>query len=150
VFAYRKITQTEWNKFYERYIELDLMSDSVGQLKEHISTFESALELMGCTANEDKLQDEVADVLAQFKSTGIKFSMITGDKTETAINIAKSCALVNNDSIKLYLIETSDLANLRDYKESIDALGKNSVFCITGDRFKDVLMKGGEVEEWFS
>jgi len=76
------------------------MSECIEQLKDHVSAFESNLDLMGCTANEDKLQDDVADVLAQFKRTGIKFSMITGDKTETAINIAKSCSLVNPESIK--------------------------------------------------
>jgi len=77
------------------------MSDQVEQLRIHVSKFESNLLLVGCTANEDKLQDEVADVLAQFRRNGIKFSMITGDKTETAVNIAKSCSLVSHTSIKL-------------------------------------------------
>ena len=57
---------------------------------------ESNLELIGVTAIEDKLQDEVPESIAKMISAGVKVWMITGDKQETAINIAVSCRLFND------------------------------------------------------
>lgn len=52
--------------------------------------------LVGSTAIEDKLQENVKDTIEAFKETGIKFWVLTGDKVETAINIGYSCGLLNN------------------------------------------------------
>lgn len=57
---------------------------------------ESQLELLGVTAIEDKLQDEVPESIAKMISAGVKVWMITGDKQETATNIAVSCRLFND------------------------------------------------------
>jgi magnesium-transporting ATPase (P-type) len=57
---------------------------------------ESNLEIIGVTAIEDKLQDEVPESIAKMISAGVKVWMITGDKQETAINIAVSCRLFND------------------------------------------------------
>ncbi len=48
-------------------------------------------ELIGSTAIEDKLQDEVGRTIADIKSAGIQVWVLTGDKVETAINIGYSC-----------------------------------------------------------
>jgi len=97
------------------------------------------LELLGCTANEDKLQDEVAVVLAQFRLNHVKISMITGDKTETAINIAKSCGIVSHESIKLFLVDKNDATKLNDYRDIVEQHGYKCLFCISGDCFKYVM-----------
>jgi P-type E1-E2 ATPase len=55
---------------------------------------ENELELIGATAIEDKLQDEVADTIKFIKRAGIKLWVLTGDKIETAINIGYSCSLL--------------------------------------------------------
>ena len=52
-------------------------------------------DLIGTTAIEDKLQDEVGDTLEFIKAAGIKVWVLTGDKVETAINIGFSCKLLN-------------------------------------------------------
>lgn len=57
---------------------------------------EGNLELVGVTAIEDKLQDDVPKSIATMLDAGIKVWMITGDKQETAINIAVSCKLFTN------------------------------------------------------
>ena len=43
---------------------------------------------------EDRLQDNVPTVLANFIKAKIKVWVLTGDKLETAENIAKSCNLI--------------------------------------------------------
>ena len=68
---------------------------------------ELTFELVGATAIEDRLQDEVGDTIASIKEAGIKFWMLTGDKVDTAINIGFSCQLVNTQTNILRLEETS-------------------------------------------
>jgi len=51
--------------------------------------------LIGSTAIEDKLQDEVADTISFMKDAGIKVWVLTGDKVETAINIGVSAGLLD-------------------------------------------------------
>lgn len=60
--------------------------------------------LLGATAIEDKLQDDVDKAIMALKKGGIKVWVLTGDKTETAINIGFSCQLLN-DQMELYIID---------------------------------------------
>ena len=53
--------------------------------------------LVGATAIEDKLQEEVPQTITALKSAGIKVWVLTGDKVETAINIGYSCNLLSDD-----------------------------------------------------
>ena len=48
--------------------------------------------------SEDKLQENVPSVIASLRAAGIIVWVLTGDKQETAINIAYSCKLFNEDS----------------------------------------------------
>ena len=57
--------------------------------------------LIGATAIEDKLQDDVGGTIAFLKKAGIKVWVLTGDKIETAINIGFSCNLLNKDLERL-------------------------------------------------
>jgi len=49
---------------------------------------EKDLVLVGCTAIEDKLQEGVPTCIETLSAAGIKIWVLTGDKMETAINIA--------------------------------------------------------------
>ena len=49
---------------------------------------EKDLILIGCTAIEDKLQEGVPACIQILSKAGIKIWVLTGDKMETAINIA--------------------------------------------------------------
>ena len=57
---------------------------------------EVGLELIGSTAIEDRLQENVADTIQFMKATGIKVWVLTGDKVETAINIGVSAGLLDS------------------------------------------------------
>jgi len=59
------------------------------------------MELIGGTAVEDKLQDEVAETIIMMKKAGIKFFILTGDKKQTAVSIGRSCGLIE-PSAKLF------------------------------------------------
>ena len=68
---------------------------------------EVGLELIGSTAIEDRLQDEVADTIRFMKRTGIKVWVLTGDKVETAINIGFSAGLLESNMVQ-YLVDGTD------------------------------------------
>jgi phospholipid-transporting ATPase len=55
------------------------------------------MELIGSTAIEDRLQENVADTINFMKDVGIKVWVLTGDKIETAINIGYSAGLLSDE-----------------------------------------------------
>jgi len=67
------------------------------KLEEVADRIEQDLTLLGGTAIEDRLQDGVPDTISLLADAGVKLWVLTGDKVETAINIAFSCNLLNND-----------------------------------------------------
>ena len=94
-----------WNdRFQEAMASIVGKDEKVEQVQSEI---ESGMTLVGSTAIEDKLQEEVKETIEAFKETGIKVWVLTGDKVETAINIGYSCGLLNN-SMKQYVINTVD------------------------------------------
>lgn len=56
--------------------------------------FERGIVLLGATAVEDRLQDNVPETIKDLQDAGIKIWMLTGDKLETAENIGYSCKLL--------------------------------------------------------
>jgi phospholipid-transporting ATPase len=74
-------------------------------LEEIDGVIEKDLDLIGSTAIEDKLQDEVADTIQYMKNIGIKVWVLTGDKVETAINIGVSAGLLDFN-MKFNMVET--------------------------------------------
>jgi P-type E1-E2 ATPase len=79
------------------------------QMEAVADRLERDFELVGCTAIEDKLQDEVDQAIFAMKKAGIKVWVLTGDKIETAINIGFSCKLLN-DKMEIYIINGSSKA----------------------------------------
>lgn len=64
------------------------------KVAEAAALIECELEVVGVTAIEDKLQDDVPNCIADLGKAGIKVWVLTGDKEETAINIGYSCRLL--------------------------------------------------------
>nr|CCA16560.1 phospholipidtransporting ATPase putative [Albugo laibachii Nc14] len=69
-------------------------ANAIDRLMESI---EKDLILLGATAIEDKLQANVGPTISNLLRASIKIWMLTGDKEETAINIAYACQLVDNE-----------------------------------------------------
>ncbi|GFO46882.1 phospholipid-transporting ATPase [Plakobranchus ocellatus] len=97
---------------------------------------EKDLELLGATGIEDKLQEGVPSTIANLRQAGIKVWVLTGDKQETAIQIANSCQLFSPDQTILTinassLEETREaldnaLAQLREDQKQLDLLADSS------------------------
>ena len=76
------------------------------KVEEVADRMERGFELLGSTAIEDKLQEDVDKAIFSMKSAGIKVWVLTGDKIKTAINIGFSCKLLN-EKMELYLIDAT-------------------------------------------
>ncbi len=53
--------------------------------------------MLGVTAVDDLLQEDVAPCVNDFQDAGIKVWMLTGDKGETASHIGKNCGFYSDD-----------------------------------------------------
>jgi len=76
-----------------------------------MDTLERDLELVGTTAIEDKLQDGVPETIQLLSAAGIKIWVLTGDKQETAVNIACACRLLNDD-MGLFTFDAANEGNI--------------------------------------
>ena len=74
------------------------------QVNKVAELIEWELVLIGSTAIEDKLQDNVAEVISDIREAGIKFWVLTGDKIETAINIGYSCCVLDNE-MEIFVVD---------------------------------------------
>lgn len=59
----------------------------------------------GATGIEDRLQEGVPDTIAALREAGIQLWVLTGDKQETAVNIAYACRLLDQTDT-VYSINT--------------------------------------------
>ena len=69
------------------------------------SELEQEFELIGSTAIEDKLQENVGETIFDIRRAGIQVWVLTGDKVETAINIGLSCKLLDQEMNQFILQE---------------------------------------------
>ncbi|KAJ2758305.1 phospholipid transporting ATPase, partial [Coemansia nantahalensis] len=111
--GYRILEEAEyaaWKVDYDR--AASSLGDRDAEVEAVCDRIEQQLQLIGGTAIEDKLQDGVPATIAQLALAGIKLWVLTGDKTETAINIGYSCNLLNSD-MQLVVVKADDAESTR-------------------------------------
>ena len=107
--ATRTLSAKEYASWNETYVaasqSLDRREEKIDACAEEI---ERELFLLGATAIEDKLQDDVPWTISQMMRAGIAVWVLTGDKQDTAINIGQACSLVRDD-MELVVVNVGDL-----------------------------------------
>eukprot|EP01083_Nonionella_stella_P108624 316095_1 len=83
---------------------LDNRADQLAAVAERA---ERGFRVLGATAIEDKLQPGVPETLSKMQAAGLKVWVLTGDKVETAINIARSANLITERMFSAGLITIS-------------------------------------------
>jgi phospholipid-transporting ATPase len=101
----RKINQNEYTAWAKRFEEARLNGEDLTCFYDEL---ECSLEFLGCTAIEDKLQEGVAETIYTLLTCNIRVWVLTGDKQDTAEEIAKSCKLINDNMFILYLVDEGD------------------------------------------
>lgn len=79
--AERVVPEEEFTAWSERYVRASsALKDREAQMEELQDLLEVELEIVGCTAIEDKLQDEVPETIELLAKANIKLWVLTGDK----------------------------------------------------------------------
>ena len=132
ILGYKVIEPLEFDLFKVHYDEastsVDFREEKIKKIAEMI---ECDINLLGCTAVEDSLQDEVPETIQDILNAGINIWMLTGDKLETAVNIGKTCSLLNDNMLiercpALDYVTTAEalkktlkkIESVQDYQES--------------------------------
>lgn len=132
----RKFIPTEeyrsWKKIYNdaatSLVNRQDMIEAAGE------TIEQSLDLVGASAIEDKLQAGVPETIEKLRRANIKIWMLTGDKRETAINIAHSARICRPGS-DIFVLDSSKgglEAQILAVMEDIQAGCLHSVVVIDG------------------
>uniref|UniRef100_A0A8C2P0G6 Phospholipid-transporting ATPase n=1 Tax=Capra hircus TaxID=9925 RepID=A0A8C2P0G6_CAPHI len=107
-FAVAEISESdfqEWRAVYQR--ASTSVQNRLLKLEESYELIEKNLQLLGATAIEDKLQDQVPETIETLMKADIKIWILTGDKQETAINIGHSCKLLRKNMGMIVINEGS-------------------------------------------
>ncbi|KAG6064554.1 hypothetical protein E4U32_000147 [Claviceps aff. humidiphila group G2b] len=136
LYAQRYIPEPEYQRWKRGYVDA---STSLDNRQERIEAageeIEQSLDLVGATAIEDKLQQGVPETIDRLRRANIKIWMLTGDKRETAINIAHSARICRPGS-DLYILDVAKeealAAQLRALDEELDNGSIHSVVVIDG------------------
>ncbi|RZB54427.1 phospholipid-transporting ATPase VD, partial [Asbolus verrucosus] len=92
--AKRVLTPQEYSEWNQKQQDINMSLDNLERkVQENYSKIECHLTLLGVTGIEDRLQEGVPETLSSLMSAGIVVWVLTGDKPETAINIAYSSRL---------------------------------------------------------
>ncbi|KAE8648731.1 phospholipid-transporting ATPase 3 isoform X1 [Cucumis sativus] len=120
--AYRDLHPDVYESWNEKFIQAkSSLRDREKKLDEVAELIEKDLILIGCTAIEDKLQEGVPNCIQTLSRAGIKIWVLTGDKMETAINIAYACNLINNE-MKQFIIssETDEIREVENRGDQVE------------------------------
>ncbi|BFZ00490.1 hypothetical protein BsWGS_03529 [Bradybaena similaris] len=102
--AQRKLSLEEYMMFDRMLTEARrALASRDEQLTEAYNEIEQQLTLLGATAVEDKLQDQVPQTIEALRMAGIKVWVLTGDKEETAVNISHAAGHFTSDMHELRL-----------------------------------------------
>lgn len=107
--ARKKLTKEQYQQFTKDLLDANnSLTDRVRLVEECQKKIETGLDLLGATAVEDALQDDLKDVLVSLRQAKIKIWVLTGDKIETALNIAYSCGHIPEHATKHFITHCSD------------------------------------------
>ncbi|CAD5221755.1 unnamed protein product [Bursaphelenchus xylophilus] len=124
-FAVREVSESEYQKWNKKYESASLeLEDRDKKLAEVAEMIEKDLYLVGASAIEDKLQDFVPETIQSMMQADIRVWMLTGDKRETAINIAQSSALCTKNT-RLLILDKAGYDEVLSKLESFIEAAKN-------------------------
>lgn len=151
LFAQKFMTEQEYQNWKKVFDDATM---SIANRQEAIDAagemIEQSFDLVGATAIEDKLQRGVPATIDKLQRANMKIWMLTGDKRETAINIAHSARLCRPGS-DIYILDKAK----GDLQFQLTALGEDlvsgsvhSVVVIDGQTLS-VVEKSAELSKLF-
>ncbi|KAI1813764.1 phospholipid-translocating P-type ATPase [Poronia punctata] len=139
LYGYRYISEEEYQEWDATFkAATTSIADRQKRIEEAAESIETNFELAGGSAIEDNLQAGVPETIDKLRRANIKIWMLTGDKRETAINIARSANLAKSFS-QIHILDAtmSDVAeSMRDIFIDVDrGHSSHSVLVVDGYTF---------------
>ncbi|CAI7720113.1 P4-type ATPase ATP7, putative [Plasmodium vivax] len=120
VLGYKHLTEEEFANMYQHHVEARKKSEQRKEGEDYLGKFydeaEANLIIIGCTGIDDKLQDDVPQVIQDLRDAGMTICVLTGDKLETAINIGHSINILNKQTYNAVFTETDPNVLLEQMK----------------------------------
>lgn len=122
LYAHKFVSETDYQAWKKVFHDAETsLIDRQARIEEAGDLIEQNMDLVGASAIEDKLQKGVPETIDKLRRANIKIWMLTGDKRETAINIAHSARICLPES-QIYILDVT-LGNLESQMlEIIDDL----------------------------
>ncbi|KAI8318958.1 phospholipid-translocating P-type ATPase [Martensiomyces pterosporus] len=120
-YAHKDIPPHIYEAWHQRYVAATTaLANRQKQIEAVCEEIEGDLLLTGISAIEDRLQAGVPETIFKLRRAGIRVWMLTGDKVETAINIAKSCRLIDTEVVEMTKLDPADLEESKDKMVLLD------------------------------
>ncbi|XP_062852428.1 phospholipid-transporting ATPase VD-like [Trichomycterus rosablanca] len=113
--AKRVLSEAEYKAWLDKHTFAETSIENREELLlDSAQTLETNLTLLGATGIVDRLQEEVPETIEALQKAGIKVWVLTGDKQETAINIACACKLLRpTDRLLTATCDSKEACELR-------------------------------------
>lgn len=135
LYAQRFVSEQDYQAWKTLYDEASTsLTDRQEKIEAAGDVMEQSFDLVGATAIEDKLQKGVPETVDRLRRANIKIWMLTGDKRETAINIAHSARICRPGS-DLYVLDVAKNtleSQLAALAEDLQAGSVHSVVVVDG------------------
>ncbi|KAI1433314.1 hypothetical protein GGR50DRAFT_696230 [Xylaria sp. CBS 124048] len=128
--ARKFMSEAEYDAWKEMYHKATTsLIDRQDKIEDAGEQIEQMLDLVGATAIEDKLQAGVPETIDKLRRANMKIWMLTGDKRETAINIAHS-ARICRPSSDVFILDSSKGALDRQIRDVMDELQNGTIHSV--------------------
>ncbi|CAH8538603.1 unnamed protein product [Schistosoma rodhaini] len=143
VIAERLLTEDELQKWLKEVYEIETGNEnSTEAMMIVMDKLESNFILLGATGIEDRLQNGVPETIDALREAGMHVWMLTGDKQETAVNIARSANLITSQHKVMYINSHSEART--------EYLLNSYLYGIISGQFYDGLNESNDKLEKFS
>ncbi|XP_075253363.1 putative phospholipid-transporting ATPase IIB [Convolutriloba macropyga] len=139
VYAKKTLSPQEYNAFSTRMTQATLsLQDRQSRVRMAVDSLEQSLKVISLTGVEDRLQLDVRPTLESIRYAGVKIWMLTGDKLETALCIAKSSRLISPNQKTFVINDVGDrmqaLQQMNTFRRRTD-----SALVVSGDSITTIL-----------
>lgn len=102
--AFKELTEKEYDKIDRQLNEAKMaLQDREEKMAKVFDDTEADMHLIGATAVEDRLQEQLAETIEALHAAGMKVWVLTGDKMETAKSTCYACRLFQTSTELLEL-----------------------------------------------
>ncbi|XP_076582000.1 phospholipid-transporting ATPase IC [Chaetodon auriga] len=151
--AVRSVPEASWEQWSKTLAQSAAMAthNRDALLEKLYDQMERELQLLGVTAIEDQLQEEVPETIALLRQAGLKVWVLTGDKKETAVNIGYSCELLDPDTRLLEWQELRQILQSADPRVSFCKARQTELWAVDKEKAgakTAVVLTGPELAEF--